>query len=122
MTETQSFLIDMLLLVPDGAICFIQAPSIDDSSILGLWQPSEYPYYQQVLLTAENKQRLINIVKTEGVEQDFHSLEIKQANQLLFKADDGMEMGVVSKNFVLPASFIDKYAKTYEMCVIADSW
>jgi hypothetical protein len=121
MTETQSFLIDVLNLVPEGAVCFIQAPSCDNPKMLKLMQPSKFDYYTQVPLTSATKQQLINLVNNEHAEQQFHNIEIRLNDKLLFEAFDGMEVGSVSQDLQLPTAFICKYIQT-GMCTVSASW
>lgn len=109
MTETQSFFIDIIQLVPEGSICLIQAPSIDDYEFQQVMKPSEFPYFQQIVLTAENKQLLCELAEHKQVEEYFHSLKIRQEEDFLFEAYDGMEIGTFSKKFQLPSDFINKY-------------
>ena len=46
MTETQSYIIEVINLVPNNSICFIQVPNIEDCSALNnLLLPSEFGYY-----------------------------------------------------------------------------
>ena len=121
MTETQSFLIDVIKLVPEGAVCFIQAPSCDNPEMLKLMQPSQFDYYKQVALSSANKQQFINLVTNEHAEQHFHSMEIRLHEKLLFEAYDGMEIGSVSQTLQLPPTFVNKYIQT-GMCTISGSW
>jgi hypothetical protein len=121
MTETQSFLIDILKLIPEGAVCFIQAPSSDNSNLLKLMQPSKFDYYTQVPLTSANKQQLIILVNDEHVEQEFQSIEIRLEDKIRFQAFDGMEIGTISKKLQLPVSFVQNYIRS-GMCSVSDSW
>jgi len=122
MTDTQSLTIDILKIIPDNSVCFIQAPSIDNSSaILNLFQPSEFAYYQQIILTKENKNEIVKAVVSENIEEYFQNLEIKHNNSLLCKAHDGMEMVTLSESINTPNEFIDKYVKT-NLCVISNDW
>lgn len=121
MTDTQSLAIDILKIIPDDSLCFIQAPSIDKSAILNLFKPSQFDYYRQIELTKENKNRLGEVITSENIESHFHSLEIKHNNSLLCEAHDGMEMVILSKNMNIPNWFADKYLKT-DLCVISSDW
>jgi hypothetical protein len=122
MTETQSLTIDILKIVPDNSICYINAPSIDNSSaILNLLQPTELIYNKQIKLTKENKTAFINIVTSESIEEHFHNLQIKHNSDLLCEAFDGMDMVTLSKNINVTNEFIDKYIKT-DLCCISNDW
>jgi hypothetical protein len=121
MTETQTFFIETIKLVPDGSVCFIQAPSIDDYDFQQTVQTSEFPYFQQLVLTLENKERLSELVKMKPLEEYFQSLEIRQEGTLLFEAFDGMEIGTFSKKFILPDEFENKY-KSLGMLTVSSEW
>jgi hypothetical protein len=121
MTETQTFFIETIELVPDGSVCFIQAPSIDDWEFQQTMQTSQVPYFQQVVLTLESKERLSELVKLKQLEEQFHSLEIRQEGNLLFEAFDGMEIGTFSKKFKLPNEFESKY-KSLGMLTVSSEW
>ena len=104
MTETQTFFFDIIQLVPVGSVCFIQAPSLDDFEYQQVMQSSPFPYFQHVVLTAENKERLSKLVKLKQLEKYFHSLEVRVEGNLLLEAFDGMEIGTFSKKFKLPVN------------------
>lgn len=122
MTETQSYIIDIIDLVPDNSVCFIQAPSIEKSSALNdLLMPSQFSYYQQVILSQVNKKILVEIIKYEEVEGYFQSMEIRHDGKLYFEGYDGMEYGTISKDINLPDNFI-KYYINGEMCIVSNEW
>ena len=119
MTETQCFLIDIIKIVPDGSVCFIQAPSLDNFEFQKLMNLSEFIYFQQVILTSENKELLSELIKLEQIEQYFHSLEIRSDGDLLIRGTDGMEMGIFSSKLDLPSDFENKYT-SLGMCLISN--
>jgi hypothetical protein len=121
MTETQTFFIHIVKNAPNGSVCFIQAPSIEDYEFQQIMQPSKFPYFHQIILTGENKERLIEMVHLKQLEQYFHNLEIWQDGNLLFEAFDGMEIGTFSKNFNLPDEFITKYINL-GMLTVSSEW
>lgn len=55
MTEAQSYIIDIIKIIPNEATCFIQAPNLDDPEILALMQSTDFEYYKQIKLTEQNK-------------------------------------------------------------------
>lgn len=122
MTETQSYIIDVINLVPDNSICFIQAPSIEKhSSLNNLLMPSQFGYYQQVILSPSNKETLVDIIIDEQVEEYFQSIEIKHDGHLYFEGYDGMESGTISKDINLSEDFIRDYVDV-GMCTVSSGW
>lgn len=121
MTDTQSYFINIINLVPDNSVCFIQAPSLENSEFINLMSPSPFDYYQQLILTASNKKLLNKIVETESVEGHFQRVEIKFNDKLLFEGYDGMEFGTISKDLQLTDSFI-KIHNPNEMYIVSAEW
>lgn len=121
MTENQSFTIDIIRIAPVNAVCYVQAPSLDKSDLLNLLQPSEYDYYKQIILTLNNKSRLIDILSSENIEQYFQRLEIKNGDFQFVQAYDGMEIGIISKHIIVPDWFHKKYVKT-DKCIKSEDW
>ena len=121
MTETQSYTIDIIKLVPDNAILFIQAPSNETPDFLQLLEQSPYQYYKQVILSPQNKKALIDLISTQEVQMDFQSIEIRLNNMLLFEGYDGMEYGTISKTVDLTEDFRKNYLKT-EMFHVSSEW
>jgi hypothetical protein len=122
MTETQSYIIDVINLVPVNSILFVQAPSIENSGILNLMQPSSFEYYKQILLSQLNKRLLIEIISNENIEVYFQSIEIRFNEQLLFEAYDGMEFGTMSKKLRLTDQFTESYIYSKKMCIVSSEW
>ena len=121
MTETKSYFIDVINLVPDNSICFIQAPSIDASSTLNnLLMPSELDYYQQITLSPANKEKICEIIKAEDV-VGFQGIEIRHNGKLYFEGYDGMVFGTISKDINLPKKFVKDYIES-DMCNVAVEW
>ena len=122
MTDTKPYIIDVINVVPDNSVCFIQAPSIEgDSALNDLLMPSQFPYYQQVILSAANKETLVMIVENEEVEGYFQSMEIRHNGKLCFEGYDGMKYGTISKDINLPDTFIRDYI-TGGMCIVSFEW
>lgn len=121
MTDTQTYFIDIIKLVPDNAVCFIQAPSLDNSQLLGILLPSPFGYYKQITLTPSNKEDLAKIVELENCEEHFQSVEIKFNDKLLFEGYDGMEYGTLSRDLNIPLSF-EKAYKYNEMYTVSTEW
>ncbi|MES2330368.1 MAG: hypothetical protein V4539_12245 [Bacteroidota bacterium] len=121
MTDTQTYFIDIINLVPNNSICFIQAPSLENSSLLNVLTPSPFAYYKQIILTVLNKEILNKIIEVENCEKYFQSVEIKINNKLIFEGYDGMVYGTISKDLQLPNSFI-KAHKENEMYIVSKEW
>lgn len=122
MTETQSYIIEVINLVPHNSICFIQAPDIEDSSALNnLLMTSEFGYYKQVTLSPANKEKISEIIKDEEVEGYFQSIEIRYNGKLYFEGYDGMEYGTISKDLNVPENFIKGYING-GMCIVSNEW
>lgn len=122
MTDTQSYIINVINIVPDNSVCFIQTPGVEHSSALNnLLTPSKFPYYHQVILSLLNKEALIKIVKDEKVQEYFQSMEITTNNKLNFEGYDGMEYGTISKDIKLTDNFIRDYVDEH-MCVVSEKW
>jgi hypothetical protein len=112
MTEQPSLIIDILNIVPNNSICYINAPSInDDSAVLKILLPSDDNYDWHLTLTADNKHFFINIIIAESIQHEFHRLDIKYDNSLLCESYDGMCTVILSENLNIPKWFADKYVQ-----------
>lgn len=121
MTQGQSYITDLFSIFPSGAICYIQAPDLNNPEILNLMLPTTFEYYKELKLTELNKEKLMAAVVKENIESDFQSIEIRVDDKLLFAGYDGMEYGIISKTLELPVWFIEKYANS-EMYSISKEW
>lgn len=121
MTETQSFLIEIIFLVPDDSICFIQVPSCDNDNFLSLMKDSNFAYYKQVELTTLNKRKLIEFVENENIGTDFQSIKIRLDGKLLFEGYDGMEFGMISQTLKLTKEFTENFIAT-DLCTVSTVW
>jgi hypothetical protein len=121
MNENNSLLLDVINILPDGIDCYIQAPSLEDKTILGLMSLTEHAYYKSVKLEGNNKKVFLQQVKEHPIEEYFQSIEIKFDGKLLFVGYDGIEFGIISNTIKLPEWFVDKYVKA-EMCNISNEW
>ena len=111
MTEEQSIIIDILKLVPDNSICYINAPSInEDSAILKILSSAEQ-YNWNLMLTLENKRILTAIISSESIQDYFHRLYIKFDNSTLCESYDGMCTVILSDTLKIPEWFSDKYVR-----------
>jgi hypothetical protein len=121
MTDSQSFTIDTLKIVPDDSVCHIQAPSLEVAQILEVLEPSDFQFYKQIKLTQSNKKLLIKLITSYDIVTYFHQLEIKQNNLRIFIAHDGMEIGEISKSIFIPDWFRIKYINT-DICIVSQEW
>ncbi len=111
MTEEQSIIIDILKIVPDNSICYINAPSIDKHSEVLKILISVDEYDWNLVLSAENKKKLTDIINSESIQDSFHRLDIKLDNSLLCESYDGMCTVILSDVLNIPEWFADKYSK-----------
>ena len=109
-------------LIPYKSVFYIQAPDLPASDMSKILQETNFGYYKAFSLDEKSKSILIDSIRTISLTGYIHTLEIKLNDQLLFKGFDGMELGVVSKNIVLPSEFIEIFIEREEMCVISKEW
>ncbi|QLH47733.1 MAG: hypothetical protein HWD58_20290 [Bacteroidota bacterium] len=111
MTDTQSLAIEILKLVPDNSMCFINAPSIHETSeVLKLFQPSKH-YDWQLKLNEGNRNKLIENILKENIESEFHMLTIENNEHPLFIAYDGMCGVLVKKVQMSQNGFVESSRK-----------
>ena len=109
MTEEQSILLDILKIVPDNSVCYINAPSIDvNSAVLKILQTSDNHHWC-VVLTEDSKRLLSEVIKSESIQDHFHQLNIKYADSPLCESYDGMCTVILQGNLDIPVWFKDKY-------------
>jgi hypothetical protein len=121
MTNNQTLCIDVLSLMPNGSICFIQAPTLENLKILQLMRPSPFAYFREITLNEISKRIIKEEVIINYIQEDFQSIEIRFNNKLLFEGYDGIEYGLISKSINLPTWFINRHIKT-ENCGISQKW
>jgi hypothetical protein len=121
MTETQTFITEVINLVPQDSICFIQAPSIESLTYLELVTASSFDYYKQIILTGSNKRLLGKVIADENIEEFFQSIQIRFNDKLLFEGYDGMEYGIISKTLPL-TDFFKKNLIDKKLCVVSEEW
>ena len=96
MKEEQIMLIDIIKNVPDNSFCFINAPVINDTSaILKLLSPANN-YNWVIRLTGDNKQKLIDVIISESIQDCFHRLDIIHNNSVLCESYDAMRSVILS--------------------------
>ena len=121
MRETLQFIIDLIEIIPNNSICHIQAPSVDESEFLEILDNSKYSWARQIILNSENKNKLKNLLLKIELEDQFQTVTIEKENEKLFEGYDGMEIGEISKNLIIPEWFKEKYIET-EYCILSQNW
>jgi len=116
MTIEQQYFIDIIGLMPEQAILYIQAPSLEYEPILNIMHETIYPYYRSISLEGKNRALLLNAVKEYSIQEYFQSLEIWNSGVCIFKGYDGVEIGDISKEIELPESFTQKYILKLKIC------
>lgn len=115
-----SFLADVLKILPEKIECFIQAPSLENSVIKEMLQASDLDYFELLILNKENKE----IFLTQEIETSFSAymqkIEIRENGVVLFEGFDGCEYGMISKKVIMPEWFKEKYVT--ETCMVSDEW
>jgi len=117
----QEFFIDILKIMPENAVCYIQAPNLSSANLLSKLNKSNVEYFKVLVLDDFNKQLIINCVLLENIQDDIQSIEIRFKDQLLFEGFDGVECGTVSKKLKLSDDFISKYIND-DICNISTFW
>lgn len=116
-----SLLISVFKILPEVIDCYLQAPSLEDETILNMMSDTEYPYYKLIKVNNLNKKSFINHLYVHDVIQYFQNIELKNNNEMLFQGFDGVEIGIISKQIRIPEWFRDKYINTGD-CIIANDW
>jgi len=121
MREELEFMIDTIEIVPDNSICYIQAPSVDNSNFLELFTKSKYNWARQVVLSSENKQKIKKLLLSSELENQFQNVTIEKEEEKIFEGFDGMEIGTISKKLNLPNWYVEKYVET-KYCAFAEEF
>ena len=121
MSETQSLIAEVIKLVPNHSICFIQAPDIESKTYKDLVIASPFDYYQQINLTDGNKELLIKAIIEEDLEESFQGIEIRLNDKLLFEGYDGMEYARISREVPLTCMFQTRFIDT-DLCLVSNEW
>lgn len=121
MRETLEFIIDVIEIIPENSIFYIQAPSMDNLELLKMMDKSKYDWARQIILTAENKKQLKDLLLETEIEDQFNNITIEKECEKLFEGFDGMEIGEISKKIVIPNWFFEKYIET-KYCILSNDW
>ena len=116
MTIEQQYFIDVIQLMPEHSIIFIQAPSLELEPLLRIMSETKFPYYKSIALTGKSRELLIAAIGETSILEDFQSFEIWNSGTCLFKGFDGAEIGEISRDIYLPESFTQKYIVNHGMC------
>ena len=122
MTEEQQFCIDVLEIVPDNSVFYVQVPSSKDAKFLKIVNDSQkYDWAKEVALNQQTKTLLKSLIAESLIVEEFNSVTIEHNEHRIFEGWDGMEIGEVSKTLILPNWFEEKYiASGY--CILSASW
>lgn len=120
-SDNSSLLISVLKILPKEIDCYIQAPSLEDETILSMMSETEYPYYKLIKVNNLNKEIFINHLNIHSVIEYIQNIELKNGNEILFQGFDGVEFGIISKFIRIPEWFKEKYINTGD-CNISNDW
>ncbi|MEO8173019.1 MAG: hypothetical protein ABI581_08045 [Sediminibacterium sp.] len=67
MDKIQCYLLDVIELLPDGSTCYLQCPDIEDEITISLLQPTEYAYYQKIILKGLDRISFIERIKNSPI-------------------------------------------------------
>lgn len=115
-----SFLIDVLKILPEKVECFIQSPSLDNEIIQEMFQNTDFDYYKLIFLDETNKDKFLKQELETAFSIYIQNIEIKGNGVLLFKGYDGVEFGTISKKISIPEWFKEKYIP--DTCMISSDW
>lgn len=115
-----SFLIDILNILPKKVECFIQSPSLENAIIQEMFQSTDFDYYKVIYLDETNKDIFIRQELETSFSMYIQSIEIKEKGEVLFKGYDGVEYGTISKKIFIPEWFREKYIP--DTCVVSFDW
>jgi hypothetical protein len=121
MMEEQDFFIDVLMIMPINAVCYIQAPNLDSINLLNKLKQSNSEYFRLLELDDFNRQLIIDCILLENIQEDIQTIEIRYKDQLLFEGFDGVECGTISNKLKLTDNFINKYING-DLCNISTDW
>jgi len=116
MTITQKFSCNVLEFAPELSICKIDSSSNELHNLLYSSKLEDNGYNISIILTQNNKKLLIDGIVKKNFETEFHYFEIKDQEQIIFKAYDGFEIGEVSKQSILSEKLL--YFIDNKICII----
>lgn len=114
-------LIDLLSILPDEVVCYIQAPSLENDVLQKMMVDSEFDYYQLVRLNKVNKQLFIDAILIDSTIAHFQNIQIRSNGNLLFQGYDGIDYGILSNSVTIPEWFAQAYVVTGD-CMISKEW
>ena len=121
MRETLEFTLDLIEIVPNNSILYIQCSSLDNSRLEKLITNSKYDWAKQIILDSENKIILKNLLLEIQLEDEFQSVNIEKDDVKVAEAYDGMEIGEISQTINIPKWFEEKYVKN-NYCIVSKTW
>ncbi len=121
MTQLEnSFLINLLKILPEEVDCFIQAPSLDNEVIQAMFQKTKFDYFNLICLNEISKGKFLEQELKTSFSIYIQNIEIMKNGHLLFKGYDGVEYGIISKEIPIPKWFKEKYIP--DTCLISSEW
>lgn len=121
MGNNNLFFIDILQIMPEDIDCYIQAPTLEDETILDMMEPTEYHYFQNIHIDNKTRIPFLKKVREEHIADHFQEIQIRKGNVPLFQGYDGVEVGVIiSKNIDIPLWFKEKYTEDWDYAISKD--
>lgn len=115
-----SFLIDVLIILPEKVECFIQAPSLENLVIKGMLKKADFDYFEVLMFNEESKEKFVRQEIETSFSVYIQKIEIKENGDLLFEGFDGCEYGKISKKIIIPEWFKEKYIP--DTCIVSNEW
>jgi len=118
--NVNSFIIDVINILPEKVECFIQAPSLENSLIKEMFKKSDFDYFELLKLDKKSKVKFIKQEAETSFSVYIQKIEIKENGTLLFEGFDGLDYGLISKKISLPEWFKEKYVP--DICMVSNEW
>lgn len=120
MKVDSNLFIDILTILPDELVCYIQAPSLENTNIVKMLRDSDLYYYKLLYINTINKQEIVNQEITNPFSAFIQNIRINVGKSMLFEGFDGVEYGTLSKKLIIPEWFKKKYIP--DTCMVSQEW